>query len=99
MWIAIAISTFYKISKPLNIKYKTISMVCVIVFKLFVLPRDAGTYLTKNLNFDMILKWQNQTKIIKKSVFSFWLHNITIWCKHIHGLELFTSYDHIKKPK
>ena len=27
-------------------------------------------------------------KIIKKSVILFWLLNMTIWCKHVHRLEL-----------
>ena len=34
------------------------------------------------------LKGQAQAKIIKKSVILFWLTNMTIWCKHVHRLEL-----------
>ena len=34
------------------------------------------------------LKRHNQAKIIKKSVFLFWLINMTIRCKHVHRLEL-----------
>ena len=34
------------------------------------------------------LKRHNQAKIIEKSVFLFWLLNITVWCKHVHRLEL-----------
>ena len=34
------------------------------------------------------LKGLAQAKIIKKSVILFWLLNMTIWCKHVHGLEL-----------
>ena len=38
--------------------------------------------------FTVDLKRHNQAKIIKKSVTLFWLLNITIWCKHVHKLEL-----------
>ena len=34
------------------------------------------------------LKGLNEAKIVKKSVILFWLLNITIWCKHVHRLEL-----------
>ena len=34
------------------------------------------------------LKGQSQAKFIKKSVILFWLLNITIWCEHVHRLEL-----------
>ena len=34
------------------------------------------------------LKGLAHAKIIKKSVILFWLLNITIWCKHVHRLEL-----------
>ena len=34
------------------------------------------------------LKGLAQAKIIKKSVILFWLLNMTIWCKHVHRLEL-----------
>ena len=34
------------------------------------------------------LKGHAQAKIIKKSVILFWLINMTIWCKHVHRLEL-----------
>ena len=35
-----------------------------------------------------LLKGLAQAKIIKKSVILFWLLNMTIWCKHVHKLEL-----------
>ena len=35
-----------------------------------------------------ILKGLNHAKIVKKSVILFWLLNMTIWCKHVHRLEL-----------
>ena len=35
-----------------------------------------------------LLKGLAQAKIIKKSVILFWLLNMTIWCKHVHRLEL-----------
>ena len=31
---------------------------------------------------------QYQAEIIKKSVILIWLLNMTIWCKHVHILEL-----------
>ena len=34
------------------------------------------------------LKGLAHAKIIKKSVILFWLPNMTIWCKHVHRLEL-----------
>ena len=34
------------------------------------------------------LKGLAQAKIIKKSVILFWFLNMTIWCKHVHRLEL-----------
>ena len=34
------------------------------------------------------LKGLAQAKIIKKSVILFWLLNMTIWCKHVHRLEV-----------
>ena len=34
------------------------------------------------------LKGLAQAKIIKKSVILFWPINMTIWCKHVHRLEL-----------
>ena len=34
------------------------------------------------------LKGLAHAKIIKKSVILFWLLNMTIWCKHVHRLEL-----------
>ena len=34
------------------------------------------------------LKGLNQAKIVKKSVILFWLLIMTIWCKHVHRLEL-----------
>ena len=36
----------------------------------------------------IILKRHNQAKIIKRSVFLFWLPNMTMWCKHVHRLKL-----------
>ena len=38
--------------------------------------------------FWSILKGLDQAKIIKKLVILFWLFNMTIWCKHVHRLEL-----------
>ena len=39
--------------------------------------------------YEMIsLKGLAQAKIRKKSVILFWLLNMTIWCKHVHRLEL-----------
>ena len=35
-----------------------------------------------------MLKGLAKAKIIKKSVILFWLINMTIWCKHVHRLEL-----------
>ena len=35
-----------------------------------------------------ILKGLAQSKIIKKSVILFWLIDMTMWCKHVHRLEL-----------
>ena len=40
------------------------------------------------LNIFYTLKGLNQAKIVKKSVILFWLLNMTIWCKHVHRLEL-----------
>ena len=34
------------------------------------------------------LKGLAQAKVIKKSVILFWLLKMTIWCKHVHRLEL-----------
>ena len=39
-------------------------------------------------NYTNLLKGLAQAKIIKKSVILFWLLNMTIWCKHVHRLEL-----------
>ena len=36
----------------------------------------------------MVLKGLAQAKIIKKSVILFRVLNMTIWCKHVHRLEL-----------
>ena len=42
---------------------------------------------------DRVLKGLNQAKIIfKKSVILFWLLNMTIWCKHVHSLELWQFF-------
>ena len=38
--------------------------------------------------FDLKLKGLAQAEIIKKSVILFWLLDMTIWCKHVHRLEL-----------
>ena len=35
-----------------------------------------------------VLKGLAHAKIIKKSVILFWFLNMTIWCKHVHRLEL-----------
>ena len=45
-------------------------------------------YVILALSFNFILKGLAQAKSIKKSVILFWLLNITIWCKHVHRLEL-----------
>ena len=37
---------------------------------------------------NVTLKAHTQTKIIKKSMILFWLPYMTIWCKHVHRLEL-----------
>ena len=39
-------------------------------------------------NNNNILKGLAQAKIIKKSVILFRVLNMTIWCKHVHRLEL-----------
>ena len=46
------------------------------------------------------LKGLAQAKIIKKSVILFWLLNMTIWCKHVHGLELqkFFNFSAVHSP-
>ena len=36
----------------------------------------------------LLLKGLAQAKIMNKSVILFWLLNMTIWCKHVHRLEL-----------
>ena len=36
----------------------------------------------------ILLKGLAHAKILKKSVILFWLLNMTIWCKHVHRLEL-----------
>ena len=38
--------------------------------------------------YDIKLKGLAQAKIIKKSVILFRVLNMTIWCKHVHRLEL-----------
>ena len=42
----------------------------------------------KCLSEDILLKGLAQAKIIKKSVILFRVLNMTIWCKHVHRLEL-----------
>ena len=37
---------------------------------------------------DVTLRGLAQAKIIKKSVILFGVLNMTIWCKHVHRLEL-----------
>ena len=39
-------------------------------------------------DFSWCLEGLAQAKIIKKSVILFWLLNMTIWCEHVHRLEL-----------
>ena len=39
-------------------------------------------------NIMIYLKGLARAKIMKKSVILFWLLNMTIWCKHVHGPEL-----------
>ena len=50
---------------------------------------------TSNDNTIIILKGHNRTKIFQKSVISFSLLNITIWCKDVHRLELQKFFLHI----
>ena len=38
--------------------------------------------------FNFLLKGLAQAKIIKKSVILFRVLNMTMWCKHVHRLEL-----------
>ena len=48
---------------------------------------------------EVILFWPNllkrlaQAKIFQKSAILFWLLNMTIWCKHVHRLELQTFFN------
>ena len=55
-----------------------------LVFVLFVIR--SGSRLA--LQFGRLLKGHAHVKIIKRSVIFFWLLNMTIWCKHVHRLEL-----------
>ena len=41
-----------------------------------------------NDEYHGVLKGLAQAKIIKKSVILFRVLNMTIWCKHVHRLEL-----------
>ena len=43
---------------------------------------------TFNNDLTLILKGLAHAKIIKKSVILFRVFNMTIWCKHVHRLEL-----------
>ena len=45
-------------------------------------------YVTGHAPENIWLKGLAQAKIIKKSVISFRVLNMTIWCKHVHRLEL-----------
>ena len=63
---------------------------------MWVQPVDAGPALDQ-LNsdrhltldaFPLLLKGLAQAKIIKKSVILFRVLNMTIWCEHVHRLEL-----------
>ena len=49
----------------------------------FINPNDH-----KSIVNDAELKGLAQAKIIKKSVILFRVLNMTIWCKHVHRLEL-----------
>ena len=67
----------------------------ILVKKIF--KERATIYLTKNLHQNIIfqgffqfkalesnyLKRKNQAKIIRKSLFSFWLFNMVIRCEHV----------------
>ena len=48
-------------------------------------PFSAGTDFKRQ---NLTSKGLAHAKIIKKSVILFWLNNMTIWCKHVHRLEL-----------
>ena len=57
--------------------------------------QNADAYLLNKIKIKLLnivifthLKGLNQAKIVKKSVILFWLLNMTIWCKHVHRLEL-----------
>ena len=51
--------------------------------------KNIVVYAVNNVKYFFLnLKGLAQAKIIKKSVILFWLHNMTIWCKHVHRLEL-----------
>ena len=52
------------------------------VFTFFFIAREAS------IAFVFALKGLAQAKIIKKSLILFWPLNMTIWCKHVHRLEL-----------
>ena len=57
--------------------------------KMFAAPEvvDRG-FAESVLNHLTLLKGLAQAKIIKKSVILFRVLNMTIWCKHVHRLEL-----------
>ena len=50
-------------------------------------PREVESPCVENPGHSL-LKGLAQAKIIKKSLILFWLLNMTIWCKHVHRLEL-----------
>ena len=54
-----------------------------------VLLETKGVFKHQDLQIlDLKLKGLAQAKIIKKSVILFRVLNMTIWCKHVHRLEL-----------
>ena len=65
---------------------------CKSVRNLISNPRGGQTEIDrqtdKQTNYPQTLKGLAQAKIIKKSVILFWLPYMTIWCKHVHRLEL-----------
>ena len=46
------------------------------------------THMDIKITFTKLLKGLAQAKIIKKSVILFRVLNMTIWCEHVHRLEL-----------
>ena len=75
--------------------------------KVVVIPGAGGLHFTRlsariqlkhnvhrvPLPWDADLRRPNQAKILKNRWFYFWLLNMTMWCKHVHRLELFFFYN------